>query len=170
MKNESICLDCIRQREETKMKQLVVESFTMDHTVVEAPFVRRCGTITTPKGDIISKFDLRFTQPNKEIMPTASVHGLEHLLAGFLREELEDIIDISPMGCRTGFYLIAVGERDEQEIANAWINALDKVLLADEIPARNPVQCGNYRDLSLFGAKEYAKQVVECLKIKYKVE
>ena len=27
--------------------------------------------------------------------------------------------------------------------------------------AANAVQCGNYRDLSLFGAKEYAKHVLE---------
>ena len=29
------------------------------------------------------------------------------------------------------------------------------------VPAANPVQCGNYKDLSLFGAKEYAKKVLE---------
>ncbi|ERJ12869.1 S-ribosylhomocysteine lyase [Haloplasma contractile] len=150
------------------MDKVVVESFTMDHTKVNAPFVRECGIIETPQGEIISKFDLRFTQPNKEIMSTAAVHGLEHLLAGYLREELEDIVDISPMGCRTGFYLILIGKRDESIIARAWINALNKVLFAEVIPARNPVQCGNYKDLSLFGAKEYAKEVVKKLEDKYK--
>ncbi|OCL27700.1 S-ribosylhomocysteine lyase [Orenia metallireducens] len=149
------------------MKKVVVESFTMDHTKVSAPFARKAGTIETPKGDIISKFDLRFTQPNQEAMPTASVHGLEHLLAGFIREELDDVVDLSPMGCRTGFYLILVGERSEEEVAVAWINSLKKVLEAKEIPAANPVQCGNYKDLSLFGAKEYAKIVLEGLVKKY---
>ena len=134
--------------------KIVVESFTMDHTKVVAPFVRSCGRIKTPHGDVISKYDLRFTQPNKQAIPTASIHALEHLLAGFMREELTDIIDLSPMGCRTGFYLIRVGEMTETDVAAAWMRAMEKVLKANAVPAANPVQCGNYRDLSLFGAKE----------------
>jgi S-ribosylhomocysteine lyase len=149
------------------MEKVIVESFTMDHTKVTAPFVRKCGKIQTPKGDIITKFDLRFTQPNKETMPTGAVHALEHLLAGLIREELEDVIDLSPMGCRTGFYLILVGNRQEEEVAKAWLKALEKVLQAETIPAMNAIQCGNYRDMSLFGAKEFAKEVIEKLQKKY---
>lgn len=146
------------------MENIIVESFTMDHTKVTAPFVRKCGRIQTPKGDIISKFDLRFTQPNKEAIPTAALHAIEHLMAGFIREELDDVVDLSPMGCRTGFYLILVGDVDEESVLKALINSLEKVLKADEIPAVNEIQCGNYRDMSLFGAKEYAKGVLEKLK------
>ncbi|HZK57140.1 MAG TPA: S-ribosylhomocysteine lyase, partial [Clostridia bacterium] len=50
------------------------------------------------------------------------------------------------------------------EVTAALINALEKVIEAEEVPAANPVQCGNYRDMSLFGAKEYAKEVLEKLK------
>ena len=127
-----------------------------------------CGRqgVDTPKGDVITKYDLRFTQPNKNIMPTGAVHALEHFL-GFLREELSDVIDLSPMGCRTGFYLIRLGEASETEIAQALIRSLDKILAADSVPARSAVQCGNYRDLSLFGAQEYAKEVQGGLKEKY---
>jgi len=149
------------------MPKVVVESFTMDHTKVVAPFVRKCGKIRTPKGDIITKFDLRFTQPNKEVMPTGAVHAIEHLLAVFIREELDNVVDISPMGCRTGFYLISIGDREEKEVTKGLINSLEKILLADEVPAANPVQCGNYRDLSLFSAKEFAKEVIKRLKDKY---
>lgn len=35
------------------------------------------------------------------------------------------------------------------------------MLRAEEVPAANARQCGNYRDLSLFGAKEYAKYVLD---------
>lgn len=146
------------------MENIVVESFTMDHTKVKAPFVRKCGRIQTPKGDIISKFDLRFTQPNKEAIPTGALHAIEHLMAGFIREELSDVVDLSPMGCRTGFYLILVGDIDQERVLKALINSLKKVLEADKIPAVNEIQCGNYRDMSLFGAKEYAKGVLEKLK------
>ncbi len=147
--------------------KVVVESFTMDHTKVKAPFVRKCGHIQTPKGDVITKFDLRFTQPNQEAMPTGAIHAMEHLMAGFLREELRDIVDISPMGCRTGFYLIKIGETKEEEVAAALIATLKKVIDAEEIPALNPVQCGNYRDMSLFGAKEYAREVLNKLENRY---
>ncbi|SCY16775.1 S-ribosylhomocysteine lyase [Alkaliphilus peptidifermentans] len=148
--------------------KVIVESFTMDHTKVKAPFVRKCGNIQTPRGDVITKYDLRFTQPNVDAMPTGAVHALEHLMAGYLREEIEDIVDISPMGCRTGFYLIKIGESTEEEIAKGLIATLKKVIVSDEIPALNPVQCGNYRDMSLFGGKEYAKEVLAKLEEIYK--
>ncbi|WP_238882289.1 S-ribosylhomocysteine lyase [Clostridium sp. YIM B02551] len=138
-----------------------VESFELDHRIVKAPYIRKAKTLDGSLGDKVTKFDLRFTQPNKEAIPTASIHGLEHLLAGLLREELDGIIDLSPMGCRTGFYLIVWGDREPAEVKPALEAALKKVLVADEIPARNEFQCGNYKDLSLFGAKEYAKKVLE---------
>lgn len=138
-----------------------VESFQLDHRKVVAPYVRKCCTLEGKKGDIVSKFDLRFLQPNTEEMPTASIHALEHLLAGFLRDNLEGIIDLSPMGCRTGFYLTIWGDVDPKDIKTALEASLRQVLEAKEVPAANDLQCGNYRDLSLFGAKEYSKYVLE---------
>lgn len=149
------------------MQEIKVESFSLDHTKVHAPYVRQAEVLHTPKGDVIVKYDLRFTQPNQEIMPTGAVHALEHFLAGFLREELKGVIDLSPMGCRTGFYLIKLGQAGVEEIALALIRALGRILEAKSVPARSPVQCGNYRDLSLFGAQEYAKAVKEKLEVKY---
>ena len=139
-----------------------IESFELDHTKVKAPFVRKCGLQNGEKGDYISKFDLRFMQPNEEELPTGAIHTLEHLLAGYMREKMNNIIDISPMGCRTGFYLIAWGDRDEKEVVEALEYSLKKVLdtKEEEVPATNAVQCGNYRDHSLFAAKEYAKYVI----------
>lgn len=93
-------------------------------------------------------------------MPTGAVHTLEHLLAGYMREKMDNIIDISPMGCRTGFYLIAWGEVEVDTIIEALNYSLNKVIETEEVPATNAVQCGNYRDHSLFSAKEYAKHVL----------
>lgn len=93
-----------------------VESFTLDHTKVKAPFVRLCCVMEGEKGDKVSKFDLRFLQPNEQSMPTASIHALEHLLAHNIREHLSGVIDFSPMGCRTGFYLTVWGTRTTAEI------------------------------------------------------
>ncbi len=51
------------------------------------------------------------------------IHTLEHLFAGFMRDHLNgngvEIIDISPMGCRTGFYMSLIGTPDEQRVADA---------------------------------------------------
>ncbi|MCK9525621.1 MAG: S-ribosylhomocysteine lyase [Limnochordia bacterium] len=149
------------------MNTIKVESFSLDHTTVNAPHVRQAELTKTPGGDVIAKYDLRFTQPNENIMPTGAVHALEHLLAGYLREEIPGIIDLSPMGCRTGFYLIRLGEASEVEVALALIRALKRILHAEAVPARNAIQCGNYRDISLFGAKEYAKEVLQGLEGKY---
>ena len=77
------------------------------------------------------------------------------------KDNLEGIIDFSPMGCRTGFYLSIFGDREASDIKIAVENALNEILEATEIPAANDIQCGNYRDLSLFGAKEYAKEALE---------
>ena len=153
-----------------------VESFELDHRKVKAPYIRKCCTLNGPQGDYVTKFDIRFLQPNKEAFGTAAMHGLEHLLATYLREELDGIIDLSPMGCRTGFYLIMWGDiepsyvklglsifgnREVSEIKEAVEKSLNIVLNATEIPAANDIQCGNYRDLSLFGAKEYAREVLK---------
>ena len=137
-----------------------VESFELDHRKVKAPYIRKCCLLNGPKGDEVTKFDIRFLQPNKEAFGTAAMHGLEHLLAFELRKNLDGIIDLSPMGCRTGFYLSIFGNRDSEEIKVAVENALKEILEAKEIPAANEIQYGNYRDLSLFGAKEYAKEAL----------
>lgn len=138
-----------------------VESFELDHRIVKAPYIRKCCLLEGEKGDNVTKFDIRFLQPNKEAFGTAAMHGLEHLLAHELRVRLEGIIDLSPMGCRTGFYLSIWGDREASEIKEALEVSLKKVLNATEIPAANEIQCGNYKDLSLFGAKEYAKEVLK---------
>lgn len=138
-----------------------VESFELDHRKVKAPYIRKCCTLNGPQGDYVTKFDIRFLQPNKEAFGTAAMHGLEHLLAYELRKNLDGIIDFSPMGCRTGFYLIMWGEVEPQIVKDGLEKALKMVLEATEIPAATKVECGNYKDLSLFGAKEYAKEALE---------
>lgn len=136
-----------------------VESFTLDHTKVKAPFVRKSG-VEERQGARVSKFDLRFLQPNQEEMTTGAVHTLEHFLAGFMRDRLDGVIDLSPMGCRTGFYMITWGEPEVAEVIEALNYSLEKTLEQEEIPAANELQCGNYRDHSLEEARTYARQVL----------
>lgn len=137
-----------------------VESFALDHTKVKAPFVRKCTVLTGEKGDKVTKFDIRFVQPNKEEMQSEGIHTLEHLLATYMRDDMDNIIDLSPMGCRTGFYMTAWGEDDVKTVIGAVENSLKKVLETEDVPAMNEVQCGNYRLHSLALAKEYAKNAL----------
>lgn len=138
-----------------------VESFNLDHTKVTAPYVRLASKKTGPKGDIVTKFDIRFCQPNKEFMKIAAIHSLEHLVAEYIRDELQDVIDFSPMGCRTGFYLTIFGDIQEKDIANAMLNVLTKVASWDNnkpIPGTDPKECGNYKEHDLIGAKDLAQK------------
>ena len=139
----------------------LVESFTLDHTKVKAPFIRKCTVYQGEKGDLVTKYDIRFTQPNEDEMQSDGIHTLEHLMATYMREYLEGIIDLSPMGCRTGFYLTLWGDKDVQQVKTATEKALTQVTKATEVPAVNKVQCGNYRLHSLEKAKTYAKEVLD---------
>lgn len=140
----------------------ILESFTIDHTTMVAPNIRKAGVFKGPQGDQISKFDLRFVKPNTESIPTAALHTLEHLLATYMKSSLEGVIDLSPMGCRTGFYLTIWGDIESDAIKKALIKSLKEVVSAnwEDVPGTTAKECGNYRDHSLFGAKEYAKIVL----------
>lgn len=139
------------------------ESFDLDHTRVRAPYVRLAGQYQGPKGDLIRKFDLRLVQPNQAEVPTAALHTIEHLFSGYLRDELGNrVVDASPMGCRTGFYLTLLGDANEEEVRRAFAAALASVASHEgEIPGCSELECGNYRDHSLPGARAWAKRVLE---------
>ena len=141
-----------------------VESFTLDHTAVYAPYVRLIATEHGPKGDAISNFDVRFVQPNEGEIPTAGLHTIEHLLASVLRDHLDGVIDISPFGCRTGFHLITWGEPAVADVAGAIRTGLEFIAGEaewDDVPGVSAVECGNYRDHSLHSAREWSKRILE---------
>lgn len=146
----------------------LLDSFKVDHTRMNAPAVRVAKTMTTPKGDIITVFDLRFYRPNKEIMSPKGIHTLEHLFAGFMRDHLNsdsvEIIDISPMGCRTGFYMSLIGTPNETAVAAAWKNSMEDILNkipdVSKIPELNIYQCGSFSEHSLEDAHQIARDVL----------
>ncbi|AVV34121.1 MAG: S-ribosylhomocysteine lyase [Cobetia sp.] len=145
----------------------LLDSFTVDHTIMKAPAVRVAKKMGTPKGDNITVFDLRFCVPNEEILSEKGIHTLEHLFAGFMREHLNgddvEIIDISPMGCRTGFYMSLIGEPEEARVAAAWSAAMQDVLNVarqEEIPELNVYQCGTAQMHSLEEAKQIASNIL----------
>ena len=145
----------------------MLDSFMVDHTRMKAPATRVAKTMSTPSGDKITVFDLRFYEPNKKMMSEKGIHTLEHLFAGFIRDHLNskdvEIIDVSPMGCRTGFYMSLLGEPAAEKVSVAWKEAMEDVIAVksqNDIPELNIYQCGTYEMHSLEEAKEIAKDIV----------
>jgi S-ribosylhomocysteine lyase len=128
-----------------------------------SPGLRVAKKMKTPKGDVITVYDVRFAKPNKEIIDEKAMHTLEHLFAGFMRENLPEyeIIDISPMGCRTGFYMSVIGEPQDEKVIEAWKKSMQNILETNEIPEANIYQCGSCYMHSLEGAKKVAKHILE---------
>lgn len=143
----------------------LLDSFKVNHTIMPAPAVRLAKTMQTPKGDKISVFDLRFCKPNEDILSERGIHTLEHLFAGFMREHLNsqsvEIIDISPMGCRTGFYMSLIGIPSEQSVKEAWEASMRDILKTDSIPEANKFQCGTYAMHSLNEAQAIAARTLD---------
>ena len=146
----------------------LLDSFCVDHTKMKAPAIRLAKKMKTPSGDMISVYDLRFTKPNREKMSAKGVHTLEHLFAGFMREHLNgknvEIIDISPMGCRTGFYMSLLGEPSDKKVVQAWSQSMKDIMNVQskkDIPELNIYQCGTYKMHSLKQAKKIAKKILK---------
>ena len=146
----------------------LLDSFRVDHTKMNAPAVRVAKQMKSKKGDIITVFDLRFYKPNEAKMDGKGIHTLEHLFAGFIREHLNsknvEIIDCSPMGCRTGFYMSVLGTPTEKEVAKAMICSMKDVLKVKseaDIPELNVYQCGTFKMHSLKNAKKIAKDMIK---------
>ena len=147
-------------------KDVTVESFELDHTIVKAPYVRLISEEVGPKGDIITNFDIRLIQPNENSIDTGGLHTIEHLLAKLIRQRIDGLIDCSPFGCRTGFHMcrtcISVN------IRTIWLCINNKCLcsktvknLLCHVPGTTIESCGNYKDHSLHSAKEWAKLILE---------
>lgn len=144
-------------------KEIIVESFELDHTIVKAPYVRLIAEEAGPKGDVITNFDIRFVQPNENTMDTAGLHTIEHLLAKLIRQRIDGMIDCSPFGCRTGFHMIMWGRPTAEEIAAVITDSLKEIaetITWEDVPGTTIESCGNYKDHSLHSAKEWAKLIL----------
>lgn len=142
-----------------------IASFTVNHLNLKSGlYLSRKDTFN---GVTVSTFDLRFTMPNKEdVMDVASIHTIEHLGATFLRNsQMKDkIVYFGPMGCRTGFYLIVFGDLSPNEVFSLVVDTCTYIEnFEGVIPGASPVECGNYSEQNLIGAKAYARRYKERL-------
>jgi S-ribosylhomocysteine lyase len=66
-------------------------------------------------------------------------------------------IYFGPMGCRTGFYLLLVGDYSSADIVPLIVEMYEFIRdFEGEVPGASPRDCGNYLDMNLNMAKYLA--------------
>ena len=142
-----------------------IASFTVDHIKLQPGiYVSRKDTV----GDgILTTFDVRMKEPNREmVMDTSVMHTIEHLMATFFRAHpvwADKTIYVGPMGCLTGFYLLTTGLTPAEALdltrsAFAWMAEYE-----GEIPGASAVECGNYLMMDPVAARLECKAMSEVL-------
>ncbi|MBR4047454.1 MAG: S-ribosylhomocysteine lyase [Bacteroides sp.] len=144
-----------------------IPSFTIDHIrLLRGIFVSRQDDVN---GEIITTFDVRMKEPNREpALGQGALHTIEHLAATYLRNEptwKDKIIYWGPMGCLTGNYLLMKGNLTPQDILPLMQEAFRFIATYEgEIPGATAKDCGNYllQDLPMarWEAKKYLEEVL----------
>lgn len=130
-----------------------IASFTIDHNrLLRGIYVSRRDT--TPSGDIITTFDIRMTEPNRQdALSPKALHAIEHLAATYLRNRADwsdRVVYWGPMGCCTGNYLILQGRLEPTDILQLMRDTMSFIATFEgEIPGATPRDCGNYSFMDL---------------------
>lgn len=138
-----------------------IASFTVNHDLLEKGMY-----LSRIDGDVVT-YDIRMKKPNGgDYLCMSAAHTFEHLFATYARnsEYGGSVIYVGPMGCRTGFYFLV-----RNEVSNAQAIELVKNAMAfirdfkGEIPGNSSVECGNYLDHDLVGAKALGEDMAKVL-------
>lgn len=148
-----------------------IASFTVNHlSLLRGIYVSRKDT--TPSGDVITTFDIRMTEPNRQpALSGKTLHAIEHLAATYLRNYncwKDRIVYWGPMGCHTGNYLLVSGDYTSSDVLPLMKETFDFIARYEgEIPGATPRDCGNYSYMDLDDAKrearKYLTEVLECI-------
>ncbi|MBQ6188528.1 MAG: S-ribosylhomocysteine lyase [Prevotella sp.] len=147
-----------------------IPSFTINHErLLRGIYVSRKDNVG---GDIVTTFDIRMKEPNREpaIHPGA-LHTIEHLAATYLRNDKEwkdKIVYWGPMGCLTGNYLLMRGDLMPEDIVELMQRTFRFVAdFEGDVPGAAPRDCGNYllHDLPMarWEARKYLNEVLMCM-------
>lgn len=138
-----------------------IASFTVDHTnLKKGMYVSRVD------GDVVT-YDIRMKIPNgNDYLDMASAHTIEHLFATFARNTdfADKVIYVGPMGCRTGFYFLVRDAVSHEKAIKIVVDSMKFIRdFEGEIPGVSAVECGNYLEHNLAGAKAIALDMVDVL-------
>ena len=139
-----------------------IASFTIDHErLLRGIYVSRRDL--TPAGDVITTFDIRMTEPNRQpAMTPRSLHAMEHLAATYLRNRpdwRDRVVYWGPMGCCTGNYLLMQGKLESADIVDLIRDTMEFVAgYEGEIPGASARDCGNYTFMDIDAARRDARR------------
>ena len=149
-----------------------IASFTINHLkLLRSIFVSRVDTL--PNGDVITTFDIRMKQPNREpAVSQSALHTIEHLAATYLRNQPEwkdKVIYWGPMGCCTGNYLLMSGKLTSKDILPLMQDTFRFIAEYEgSIPGATARDCGNYTlnnlPMAKWEARKYLIEVLENIK------
>lgn len=137
-----------------------IASFEVNHLILkEGIYLSRVD------GDVHT-YDLRLRIPNGgDYLENAAIHTAEHLFATYVRNsELSDhIIYFGPMGCRTGFYFL-VRDLSGGQVIDLCRRAFEFIAeFEGDIPGVSAIECGNYLDHDLSGARKDALKYLKVI-------
>lgn len=143
-----------------------IASFTVNHNTLKR------GIYTSRIDGDITTYDIRMKLPNGgDYLETPAMHTIEHLFATFVRNSKfkDEIIYFGPMGCRTGFYFLVrkVSPEDVISLVQDSLKFISE--FEGEIPGVSKIECGNYLEHDLIGAKKECKEMLSVVK-NYNVE
>ncbi len=143
------------------MNMKKIASFTVNHdTLQKGMYISRID------GDVVT-YDIRMKLPNGgDYLPNGAMHTFEHLFATFARNSgvSDKVIYVGPMGCRTGFYLLlrdTVSYSDAIELVRDSFKFISR--FEGTIPGSTKIECGNYLEHDLAGAKTAAEDMIAVL-------
>ena len=137
-----------------------IASFCINHdTLTPGMYLSRVD------GDV-NTYDVRFVRPNTPpYLPTDAMHTIEHLIATYVRNSAwkDGIIYFGPMGCRTGFYFLTRGISHNDAIRLMAQAVAFTATYEGDIPGASAVECGNWLEHDLDGARQWASQMAPLL-------
>ena len=141
-----------------------IASFCIDHDkLLPGIYISRIDR------DIVT-YDIRMRRPNiPPFLENAALHTLEHLFATFARNSQwkDHVIYFGPMGCRTGCYFL-VRDMKESDVIQLIQQMFQQIAnFKGIVPGTTAVECGNYLEHDLAGAKKEAQEflpVIACWK------
>lgn len=147
-----------------------IPSFTIDHIRLKRGiYVSRQDEVG---GEVITTFDVRMKEPNREpALSPSAIHTMEHLAATFLRNHPQwasRIVYWGPMGCLTGNYLIVKGDVTSEDVLPLMRETFAFVASFDgEVPGATARDCGNYLLMNLpearWEARKYLTEVLDVI-------
>ncbi|AYE36250.1 S-ribosylhomocysteine lyase [Borrelia turcica IST7] len=145
-----------------------IASFTVDHTKLNPGiYISRKDVF---ENITFTTVDIRMKAPNREpVINNAEIHTIEHIGAMVIRNHQDwgkKTLYFGPMGCRTGFYLILLGDYESKDLVNliSWLFTEIANFQGHITDAgATEKECGNYQDHNINMAKHESRLYLKIL-------